>query len=198
MAGQEDAAGGALFVLPADLATRAQGLFAEDDPDLRRELASATRKIRNRAGWHIAATRTESRVLRIRRDGTAWLPTLHLLELISITDSGTAIPLGGLAYDVAQDAGDLVDGQIHGRTWSTAPGAVVATYRHGFEVVPEDLETLCMQMAARALSSRAGIVREQSLTTSIVFAATSAGVAGQNVILPAEEPTVDAYSIAAF
>ncbi|WP_230670755.1 hypothetical protein [Rathayibacter sp. Leaf248] len=198
MAGQEEEAGGTLFVLPADLVARGQGVFAADDPDVRRELASATKKIRNRAGWHIATTREDTRTLRIRRDGTAWLPTLHLLELVSIVDSGVSIPVSRLSYDVAQDDDETVDGQIHGRTWSTTPGAVVATFRHGFSAVPADLETLCMQMASRALTARTGVVREQTLSASIVNSATAPGVAGGNVILENEQATVDAYAIARY
>lgn len=195
MAGQEDTAGGDLFVLPAELVTRAQGYFSGDDPDVRREIASATRKIRNRAGWHIAATREDTRTLRIRRDGTAWLPTLHLVELISVTEDGNAIPLDDLGYELAHDD-ELVDGQLHRRSWSTRPGAVVATFRHGFVEVPNDLQTLCMQMASRALMGRLGVVREQTLSSSIVHSATAPGVAGGNVILPSEQVTVDAYAIA--
>lgn len=194
MAAPEVADDSDLFATPAELAAKTQGYLDADAAETLRALTAATAEIRKVAGWHIAPqVMTRHRATRL--GPLVFLPTLHLVELLSVTSDGTAVDISTLDYALEE----ATDGVLQARSvhdWSGRRGGVVATFTHGHAEVPDELKDLCMQVAARALGSPLGIVREQTLASSVTWSSTASGVAGGTVILEHEKPVVDRYRIA--
>lgn len=173
------------FATKEQMDQRTQGaITVSSHPFLETELAAASDLIRDRCGWHIAAVET----LRYRR--TWQTRDLVMLPAMQITGI-TAVTIGDVVWDVDQLSTVEFDPDIG---WTNLYGRKVdVTYTAGFAAVPAPLVTLTLQIAARALGSPLGAVREQTLVSNVLWSATAPGVAGGAVILPHEEATLAPY-----
>ena len=170
------------FATKEQMEQRSQGaITVSSHPFLETELAAATDLIRRRCGWHIAKVET----LQFRK---AWasvdsvlLPAMQIGAISAVTINGTVWEADALTtVEVDPDTGIT---NLYGRT-------VDITYTAGYTEVPTELVTLTLQIAARALGSPLGAVREQTLVSNVLWSATAPGVAGGSVILPHEEATL--------
>ncbi|PPG36329.1 hypothetical protein [Rathayibacter sp. AY2B5] len=176
------------FATKEQMAARSLGaITATSHPYLDTALAAASALIREHCGWHIAKVEE----LQVRLDGPGGdllvLPTLRLVDLVSIVERGTTVDIATL------DVSGL--GLIRGRRWTDRFGGIVATFTHGYDEVPATVADLTLQIAARALGSPLGIVREQTLSASVTWSTTAAGVAGGTVLLPHEQEQLATYRI---
>lgn len=116
--------------------------------------------IRGYCRWHIAPTHTEA----ITGDGPGGdllaLPTQHLTDVASITNDGTAVT------DPEWSQSGLVR---TGWRWSSKMRGVVATITHGYELWPEELEALALDIIS--MSSRGGAKQISSGTHQVSFEA---------------------------
>ena len=174
------------FAKPEDMEARTEGIIPKSRPFLDEALAAASLAIRNHCGWHIAPV-VEQVQYAGGRD-SVFLPTRRLTELVSVVNDGTVLDAGALDFD--EDTG-----QVFGPRWSTRRRGLVITYRHGLDEVPSFIQDLTLQVAARALGSPLGVVREQSLASSITWATTAAGVAGGTVLMEHEQEALAAYRV---
>ena len=173
------------FATTAQMGQRSQGAITlSSHPFLADELASASQLIRDTCRWHVAG-REE---LRLRKTwGTRELVYLPAMEIESIT----AVTIGDVVWDSDQLATVEFDRDTG---WTNLCGRKVdITYTAGFEKVPASLVTLTLQIAARALGSPLGAVREQTLVSNVQWSATAPGVAGGAVILESEMSTLTPY-----
>lgn len=142
------------FVLTSDLDDYTAG-----DPQTL--LAQAQAAIRSYCGWHVAPNITETLTVDGRGSRHLWLPSLHVTDLTSVTDEGTALTTDEFDWSVS--------GYLERRSgyWSDRPRQVVAVLDHGYEDVPADLVSVAVAMAARTASSPAGVKKQSTGPFSI-------------------------------
>lgn len=177
------------FASAKQMAERTDGVIAEDQPFLGYALDVATRMIRDHCGWVVGPVTTDTLHLDGPGSRLLVLPTLRIVEVTAVRQDD--VPLDMATVRVSRDSGML-------RT--AAPlsdefGAIEVDLRHGYDVVPEPIVDLTLQMAARALGSPLGVVREQSLVANITWSTTAAGVAGGTVIMDHELAALAPYTI---
>ena len=172
------------FALPADMEARTGELgIPPTHPFLQAELEAATKLIQKRCGWHIAPQRQ----VRHRRVGpqpvNVWLPAMEITEVSSAVVDGVVLDPASVEFD--PDTG-----------WTNLTGRTVDVFfTAGFEEVPEELVTLTLQIAARALVSPMGLVRDQAGAVSAVYTQVGFNQAGGTVLLTAEEATLTPYRL---
>lgn len=154
------------FASATDMENRSQGeISTATHPFLDVELRAATRAIRNAAGWHIADSQPDLVYRRIQRwPWLCYLPAMRITSLQSVYVNGIAIDPTLVEFD--EDTGQT---NLYGR-------AIEVTYTAGFETVPEDLQVLTLEIAAGALGTSLGIIRETAGSTSVTMARSGGGI----------------------
>lgn len=106
-------------------------------------LLEAEATVRSRCGWHIAPNRTEE--ITVDGSGTTvlLLPTLHLLDVVTITENGSVVDLDDVDWS---KAGVLT--RRH-RCWTDRSGAIVVEIEHGHPAAPADISGVVRAIAAR-------------------------------------------------
>lgn len=131
---------------------------------------AAVAEVRSYCGWHIAPVVTET----LTRDGSGGpvlvLPTLRLVDLVSLTEDGTA--LADLEWSTS---GMVYRGGY--RRWSPKFRAVVAEIEHGFEEWPADLLRVMADMATTA--ARGGVASVTSGSHQVSFSSDLGSVRGE-------------------
>ena len=170
------------------MAQRTDGAIDKGRPYLEEALTAASAVIRDYCGWVIGPLIEETLYLEGPDSGVLSLPTLNLVQLVALSQNGTAVSLD----DVRATRGGIVRART---PFVDRYGTIVATIRHGLDPVPAPIVDLTLQMAARALGSPLGVVREQSLVANVTWSTTAAGVAGGTVILEHERAVLAPYRI---
>lgn len=131
-------------------------LYTGVDPD-------AQEVIRGYCKWHIAPTVEETFVL----DGPGYaaiaVPTLHLVDVISVTSEG-------VTYN---DLEWFEDGRITGPAgyfgayaWTARPRGLTVVVRHGFDEAPGDLKAAAKRLAQTAKAPGGATVRVGQVSVS--------------------------------
>jgi hypothetical protein len=173
------------FATPAQMEARAKGAILASDPFVVEAINAASRRIRNFCRWHIAPVITETVKLPGRPCKPLLLPTLHLVDLLAMSSAGVPLDVSTIDWD----ATGVVE------YTRSAPGrrAVEVTFTHGYEDVPEDIVDLTLMVASRALGSPLGVVREQTMASSITWSQAGFNVAGGTVLLEHEQDSLGIY-----
>lgn len=177
------------FASAKQMAERTDGVIGEDHPFLNYALDVATRMIRDHCGWVVGPVTTETLNLDGPGSRLLVLPTLRIVEVAAVRQDD--VPLDMSTVRLSRGSGMI-------RTvtpLSDEFGAIEVDLRHGYDTVPEPIVDLTLQMAARALGSPLGVVREQSLVANITWSTTAAGVAGGTVIMEHELAALAPYTI---
>lgn len=177
------------FATAEQMSERTDGIIAADRPFIGYALDVATRMIRDHCGWVVGPVTTETFHLDGPGSRLLVLPTLRVVEVTAVRQDDVALDMSTVR--VSRDAGMLRASSA----LSDEFGAIEVDLRHGYDVVPEPIVDLTLQMAARALGSPLGVVREQSLVANITWSTTAAGVAGGTVIMEHELGTLTPYTI---
>ena len=147
-----------------------------DTPYLTEALAAASQRIRNKCGWHIFPEISEIGYRVQARSGfSAWLPTVYLVSVDAVVRE-SAIDIDTITW--------FRDGRVDG----IPDGVWTLTFTHGYEEAPDDIVDLTLALAMGDLIAR-GVVREQSLSSSITWARAS----GQLTAVDVDE--LSAYKI---
>lgn len=175
------------FATKEQMDQRTRGaITASSHPFLDAELKAASKLIRDHCGWHIAKQET-LRLRRVRRwADDIWLPAMEIESIASATIDGVvweAEALPGVEFD--RDTGWT---SIHARS-------VDLTFVAGFTEIPDHLVTLTLQVAARALGSPLGLVREQAGTVSVTHSQSGFNIAGGDVLLEPEKAGLSPYKL---
>jgi hypothetical protein len=102
--------------------------------------ASVVAEVRAFCGWHIAPEVTETVTLDGPGSSLVVLPTLRLVDLVSITDDGVEVV----------DPEWSRSGMVRRYCWTRKFRGVVAEMTHGFEEWPAELLTVMAEMASTA------------------------------------------------
>lgn len=158
------------FATPQDMDDRTQGeITATSHPFLAKELAAATRTIRNHCGWHIATAEEITVKRRSRFRSEIWIPAMQI-------SAAQVTTLDGVDHTFTDDEFDPETG------WTSWSGdRYTLTYTAGYATVPEDLVTLTLELAAGALGSPLGITREQAGGVSLTLARASGALTSDDI-----------------
>lgn len=180
------------FATAADVENFTKGQIESTDPRVSDALKAVTSSIRKEAGWHIGPV-VEAHSVTLDGPGgrILHLPTLKLLNLVSVTELGTAVDLAGDSHDWSELG--LVE-KRDGTYWTDRFRKIVAVMDHGYEDIA-DLKFLALSLVSRGLSSPLGATREQAGSMSIQWATPTPGVAGGLVPLPSELRIMDRYRL---
>lgn len=176
------------FASPELMEQRTDGVIPQDRPYLEYALHVASDMIRDYCGWVVGPVTTETLFLDGPDSRSLILPTLNLVELLSLRQNSVSVDLS----DMHPGRG----GVIRSRTpFIDVFGVIEVTIRHGLDPIPSPIVDLTLQMAARSLGSPLGVVREQSLVANVTWSTTAAGVAGGTVIMEHEKAALAPYRI---
>jgi len=173
------------FATKEQMEQRSQGAIPASTPFLEDELKAATELIRGYCRWHIATLETDLVYrARTRFREEVWLPAMQIASIQEVSINGTPVA------DVASIDFDPATGWVNVRAT-----AAVIKFTAGYEAVPADLVSLTLQIAARALGSPLGFVREQAGAVGVTHSQITSNVAGGSVLFPHEMAQLDAYRI---
>lgn len=113
--------------------------------------SAAVASVRSYCGWHIAPEVTETVTVDGSGSSVQMLPTLRLVDLISITNAGALVA----------DPEWSTSGMVRG-CWTPRFRGVVAEMRHGFTDWPSDLIAVIMEMVASGGQARVSQVTSRS------------------------------------
>lgn len=173
------------FASAAELVAFSDLALTTEDAEL--AVKGVSRAIRNRCGWHIWPNLQET-VATAALGRSITLPTLHLTDVDSVSVDATLLDADTYRWS---HLGTLSRTDC---AWRSPFDDISVVMTHGYDHV-DDLKMLALSIASRALSSRSGVVREQTLVSSITWALTAPGVAGGIALLPHEVPIIDSYRI---
>lgn len=177
------------FASTAQMAERSNGAIPADRPFLDSALKAATKRIRNFCGWHIATEQQDTLVLDGQAAAVIYLPTLRVVSIDEVTIDGTEVVFESDSLQWSQE------GKLWRPSWSVNYRGVQLKYTHGFAEVPDDLVDMTLLIASRDLGSPLGVVREQTLSSSVTWSQTGFNQAGGANLLDSEKDALQAYKL---
>lgn len=166
---------------------------ARDANAILRQVSAAVRAY---CHWHIAPVITETLTLDGPGSRFLWLPTLRVVSVESITNDGVAVDL--TTVDTSKSGYLIlrcdVSSALH--CWSHRPGGVVVELHHGLDDIPDELVTLVAQVAARAVASPTGVIREQAGAEAAFYSHIALNVSGGIAFLEHEKALMAPYRLA--
>ncbi|MEX1078885.1 MAG: hypothetical protein WED09_07240 [Homoserinimonas sp.] len=171
------------FATAAQMASRSQGAIPAGTPFLDDELKAATQLIRNYCGWRIADQAAEDIWLDRLSGPALFLPSLHVVSVDALVVDGVTADTSDLKW--------LSDGRLSAPYWVPVGQSAKVTITHGLTAAPPEIVSLTLQVAARALGSPLGIVREQAGAVSVTYSQAGFNIAGGSVLLPHEKLQLD-------
>lgn len=147
------------------------------DPDIQPMLDAASSLIRRYCGWHVSPIVTEDVIVDGRGGYVQTLPTLHLVELLTLDETSCT---GTLTSYV----GDEIEWSTSGflrkcSLWTDRLRGIKASISHGFD--PDDcgyLATLCASIVARASASPYGEKAQTVGSVSVQYSTATDGSSG--------------------
>lgn len=160
--------------------------LAADRAEAMSEAASAL--VRGYCGWHLAPTRVEE----VTADGSGTcvqlLPTLRLVDLLTLTVDGTPVVIDTVGWSAA---GVLT----WPRPFSCRPRSVSAQIEHGHPELPE-VTALCAGVIARAANTAPGLSGWTVGSVTVTYDVPTAGAVGTLALAPHELTVLDRYRLA--
>lgn len=150
-------------------------------------LVAAEQAVRNYCGWHVAPVVTETVTARPAVAGVIYLPTLKLVDLLSVTVSGTALTADELAEVEWSEDGMLRRPGGWPKKWRS----VVVTISHGYDDA-SDAAQLIRDVAERQQIITNGIIGVAVGNRQSRFAAE----AGRLHLTPSQKDLLDKYRLA--
>lgn len=151
------------FATPAELNIFTGRSIDEDQATMM--LAQASAAIRSHCGWHIAPEEEAEWSLDGSGSVLLFLPSLYVVSVESVTDDDEELT----EEDDYQWSGAGFMRRV-GAYWTSALRGVVVELTHGYDTVPDEIKSVCLQAAARAVASPAGVKSEQTGGLSVTYA----------------------------
>lgn len=149
-------------------------------------LSAASAAVRRFCGWHIAPVVTDALVLDGPGGSSLLLPTLELVELVSVAVNGAQLDAAALEWSA--------DGIVRGN-WPARFRSVAVTMRHGWEATPADLEAIVCMVAGRHALTPTGAIREQAGSNSVAPTLVAPNAAGGVVLMQHEQDALAGYQL---
>lgn len=149
------------LVTPQQLAAYPRTPAGVDTDAAQPLLDAASEAVRDYCGWHIAPIVTET----VTADGSGGeiqgLPTLMLLDLITVSSDGTALTVADVEWSA--------NGSMRQCWWTAKFRGVVAEIEHGYADTPAVIVALICEMVLRGAVIPVGVTREQSGGESVTW-----------------------------
>jgi hypothetical protein len=170
------------FCSPEELAAWAQ--LPTDDPRLAGAVDSASAMIRAYCGWHVAPTVSETLLVDGPGGHVVTLPTMHVENVMAVTvvnPSAAATPYAALT-SIDFEWSPLGELRRWPDVWTSLYRGLTVSLEHGYPTGSAAwaiAHSIVLSVASRAiLSPASGVVREQTLVSSITYGQSSAGLSG--------------------
>jgi hypothetical protein len=134
--------------------------------------AATVAEVRAFCGWHIAPEVTETLTLDGPGGYVLVLPTLHLVDLVSVTNDGTAVT----------DPEWSRSGMVRTYCWTRKYRGVVAEITHGYEEWPPELLSVMTEMASTGTSEWSGVKAVTSGPHQVTFETSSVSSTSREVL----------------
>lgn len=183
------------FCTPAELAAWTQ--LPADDARLAGAVDSASAMIRAFCGWHLAPTLRETIIVDGPGGHVVSLPTMHVVEIFAIDET---FPTFDPPVDIATLEWSRI-GELRrvGGYWTTRYQGLQIDLEHGYPTGSAAwaiAHSVALSVASRAiLSPVSGVVREQTLVSSITYGQSSAGISGGTALAPSEFDALSTYKL---
>lgn len=141
--------------------------------------AAACAAVRAYCGWHVAPVVTETVTLDGRGRASYFLPTLRLVDLVSVAADGAAVV----------DPEWSVMGEVRG-VYSDLLRGIVAVMEHGYADCPFEVLTVLRELSDSGVPSGATSIAAGPYKVSFGSTGTS-----DAALLPAQRSALDAYRI---
>lgn len=164
------------------------GVIAADDPRVGPLLAGASAAVRRYCGWHVTPVIEESVTLDGDGSRLLTLPTLRLVDVVSITADGETLEVESFDWSTS----GMVELR-HGH-WPRRFRSIIVSMKHGFESAP-DVAQVVQQVVANAISSSMGATREQAGQVSISWSLTAPNTSGGISLLQRDLDTLNLYKL---
>lgn len=180
------------FAQPIEVEHFTKGQIESSDPRVLDAIKAVTSSIRMEAGWHIGPV-VEGHSVTLDGPGgkKLHLPTMKLVNLVSVHQLGVDLDLNGDSHDWSELG--LVE-KRDGTCWTDRYRKIVAVMDHGFADMA-DLKFLTLSLVGRGLASPMGATREQAGSMSIQWGTPQSGVAGGLVPLQYELQIMNRYKL---
>ncbi|MBF6064938.1 hypothetical protein IU494_30290 [Nocardia terpenica] len=174
-------------MLPPFAGTRELADYEAGSPELALHIANAL--VRDWCGWHIAPTVTETLVLNGPGTAVLMLPTLHLLDVHTVTENGHPVDLERVRWSGAgylrRDIG-----------WTDCEGGVRVGITHGWPDPPPVVAAVVLGIAKRAKDTPATAIRARTAGPfSETLTTHSDGSIGGITLAPTERDLLALYRI---
>ena len=145
------------------------------EPTVTDRLLQAEAMVRTWCGWHIAPERDDTFMLDGPGGPNLVLPTLHLTDVVSVTEGGTLLDPAVPDYQWSQagvitrirwaswqwfDPSVFDDFGTGPNSWSSDDQSIVVEVTHGYPDVPADVTSVVQRVAQRLVDNPAGLVQE--------------------------------------
>lgn len=153
-------------------------------------LNAASQAVQAYCGWDIAPRSARTFTLDGRGSKHLWLPTLMLVDVVSVTNDGEAVDVENYDWSTTGWIG-LREG-----CWSTRASGIVVECVSGYETTPESLKGVIMAAASRGASSPTGAYLQRAGGVQMQWQAGSASALGGQ-FLEDERAILDLYKLPA-
>lgn len=116
-------------LLPGDVEQYTKGRLSQTDPETVRFLDAALAKVRRYCGWHVSPVRTETILLDGNGVSYLPLPTLKIVELVSVTEDDVALDLADIKQSASAPG---IIARTNWRRWSPGFSNIEIEFSHGF------------------------------------------------------------------
>lgn len=161
-------------------------------------LLTAEALVRSYCGWHIAPERDETLTLDGPGGLTLVLPSLHVVDITSITQDGEELDppydWSASGYVFATGAWSL-DISWGCAGWTRTPRGIVVELTHGYAEVPAQVTAAVRSLAGRLTTGSVGLTSLTRGPFSESYGSTGSGGSANDVIGSVEAAALDPYRL---
>jgi len=153
-------------------------------------LNSASSLVQRYCGWEIAPREERTFVLDGRGSQHLWLPTLLLVDVVSVKNDGKDVPVEDFDWSSTGWIG------LRCGAWSVRASGIEVTCISGYEETPADLAGVIMAVAARGAASPTSAYLQRAGAVQMQWQADSSSAIG-GAFLENEKAVLDLYTLPA-
>jgi hypothetical protein len=117
-------------LVPGDVEQYTAGRLSQSDPETVRFLDAALTRVRRYCGWHVSPVRTETIIIDGSGTSLLVLPTLKIVELISVTEDDVALD-PAIDVKISAAAGGVI-AKTQWRRWCPGFSNIEVELSHGY------------------------------------------------------------------
>lgn len=146
-------------ITTADLESFTKSKLLQGDRETYRNIGAALQEVRNRCGWHVSPSRTETLTLNGSGETRLYLPSKKVTGITSITEDGVTLDVSEFSWsEHGEVVKPVVVNSMWNKLWSSKFRSIVVNLTHGYaEPQCEDWRRIVLEIAER-MSQVKGLV----------------------------------------